>query len=242
MSTSGGTSGGTSPVSVATAHLNAAALAALFTAPTQIVAAPGANKALAVIGGYYEYVPGAAGTSHYDGDLKIGYLSGGVFFGLTTAAGASTIDLLPQTTAVAPVVLVTPTGAGITKANAVNKPLAVGDPDSGGLLVGPIVTATIGAAGNGYVSGDTGILDNDPFTGANDATYIVNTVSAGGHVTGFTITGAGTGYETANNPQTTAVGGAQPGIGTGFTVNVTAVGPVGGDLYVTCLYETVTTH
>lgn len=242
MSTSGGTSGGTSPVSVATAHLDGAALAALFSAPTQIVAAPGANKVLAVVGAFAEYVIGAAGTSHYDGGLGIGWLSGGTFFAATGVWSSNPLTLLPQVTKVSNFPLPLGGASGQSKTNAVNKPLCVGDDNASGSQVGPIVTATIAAAGAGYVPGDTGTIGPDPFTSSTDATYHVTTVDGGGAVTAFTVTAAGTGYETASNPQPTAVGGAQPGIGTGFTVNVTAIGALGGDLYVTCLYQIVTTH
>lgn len=242
MSTSGGSSGGTSPVSVATAHLDGAALAALFSAPTQIVAAPGANKALMVVGGFAEYVIGAAGTSHYDGGLGIGWLSGGTFFAATGAWSSNPSTLLPQVTKVSNFPLPLGSTSGQSKANAVNKSLCVGDDNASGSQVGPIVTATIAAVGDLYAPGDTGTIGPDPFTGLSDATYVVNTVGVGGHVTAFTVTAAGAGYTTGNNPEPTAVGGAQPGVGTGFAVNVTAIGTPGGDLYVTCLYEIVTTH
>lgn len=90
--------------------------------------------------------------------------------------------------------------------------------DTTGPFGGGVSTSTIAAAGLGYFIGDTGIL----IAGDNTATYTVNTVSGTGAVLTYTISAAGTGYAVGNNI-TTAVGGAQPGVGAGFTVNVTAI-------------------
>ena len=83
---------------------------------------------------------------------------------------------------------------------------------------GPITASTLGAGGSGYVVGDTGTVA----TGNGDATYVVDTLS-GSAVATYTITAPGTGYSVGTG-QATAVGGAQPGVGTGFTINVTAIG------------------
>jgi hypothetical protein len=86
-----------------------------------------------------------------------------------------------------------------------------------GAITGIISTAGITAAGSGYAANDTGTIT----TGNKNATYKVLTVSTGAVAT-FSITFGGSGYSVATG-QATAVGGAQPGAGTGFTVNVTAV-------------------
>jgi hypothetical protein len=52
---------------------------------------------------------------------------------------------------------------------------------------------------------------------------MVNNIDATGNVTAFTITNGGAGYVTGTNSPT-ARGGAQPGIGFGFSINITAVG------------------
>jgi hypothetical protein len=87
-----------------------------------------------------------------------------------------------------------------------------------------ISTATLNSGGTGYAVNDTGTIVQ---SGGSGATYIVNSVSSGAVVT-FTITSGGTGYSTATGVLT-AKGGAQPGAGSGFTVNITALG-VGIDL------------
>jgi hypothetical protein len=86
-----------------------------------------------------------------------------------------------------------------------------------GATTGIILTASITAAGSGYAANDTGTIT----TGKGNATYKVLTVSTGAVAT-FSITFGGSGYAVAAG-QATAVGGAQPGVGTGFTVNVTAI-------------------
>jgi hypothetical protein len=86
-----------------------------------------------------------------------------------------------------------------------------------GSTTGIILTAGITAAGTGYAANDTGTIT----TGNKNATYKVLTVSTGAVAT-FSITSGGSGYAIATG-QATAVGGAQPGVGTGFTVNVTAI-------------------
>src|SRR5665213_1437130 len=83
---------------------------------------------------------------------------------------------------------------------------------------GGISAISIGDAGSGYAGGDTGtILGN---SGA-PATYLVNSVS-GGSVSSLTISYAGTGYIAASG-YGTQPGGAQPGSGTGLTINVNTV-------------------
>jgi hypothetical protein len=100
--------------------------------------------------------------------------------------------------------------------------------------VGPIVTATLGAGGAGYAANDTGTITN----GANDATYKVLTVDGGGAVLTFQITGAGTACSVANG-NATATGGAQPGVGVGFTVNIPAVQTGDGTLKVVTYYQII---
>jgi len=99
---------------------------------------------------------------------------------------------------------------------------------------GPIVTATLGAGGAGYVANDTGTIT----FGANDATYKVLTVGAGGAVLTFQITFAGNNYQVANG-LATVDGGAQPGVGVGFTVNITAVQTGDGTLKVVTYYQII---
>ena len=85
---------------------------------------------------------------------------------------------------------------------------------------GPLSQTYLGTGGSGYVVNDTGTVH---MTGAsNDATYLVTSVS-NGSITGYTITGPGTLYpvtvDGTYGAATTATGGAQPGVGVGFTLN-----------------------
>lgn len=75
--------------------------------------------------------------------------------------------------------------------------------------------------GNGYAVGDTGRVTG----GKIPATYIVTSVSGTGAVTGYTITYNGTGYAVSNGIAT-ETGGAQPGVGFGFTINITAAAAI----------------
>jgi hypothetical protein len=77
--------------------------------------------------------------------------------------------------------------------------------------------------GQNYVVGDTGIVlgsSGDP------AQYIVNSVSTSAQVATYTLTWPGTGY-IPQRSLSTQTGGSQPGIGTGFTVDVTSATPTG---------------
>jgi hypothetical protein len=81
------------------------------------------------------------------------------------------------------------------------------------------LTINILTVGGGYQINDTGTVNG----GSVLATYIVNTVDANGNVLTYTITSPGSGYMiTTGEP--TATGGSQPGIGDGFTINVTGTG------------------
>lgn len=232
---------GTRPVGqlyVATAHLNAAAIATLFSAPTTLVAAAGAGVLINPIEYVTQWVPGVLGFA--------GGFSPGIYYGVIGAASfiSHATNLVgfgnPNDNVF---FLQTGNNQPIAKALGSNQPIIEGvntqDPDR----AGPIVTATLAGGGTGYVAGDTGTIDTDPLGYTGGATYLVTAVAAvTGAVTAFTVTAAGDGYTKVSNPLTTTVGGAQPGIGVNFTANVTAIPPNDGDLYVTLYYTLVTLH
>ena len=83
---------------------------------------------------------------------------------------------------------------------------------------GEITSSSVTAGGTGYAVNDTGTIT----TANGNATYIVDTVSGGGAVLTFTLTSGGTGYSVGAG-NTTAEGGAQPGSGTGFTVDILTI-------------------
>lgn len=97
---------------------------------------------------------------------------------------------------------------------------------------GEIATATINAAGTGYLVGDTGTV---VLTGSDAATYRITSIGAAGAVTGFTIVDKGNRYSVATGLATTT-----SGIGTGFKVNVTSINKGDGSLIVTLGYRAFT--
>lgn len=84
--------------------------------------------------------------------------------------------------------------------------------------VGTGLTINITAVGGAYAANDTGTIQG----GTTQATYIVNSTDAVGNVVLYTITDGGAGYVDAINVMT-ETGGAQPGIGVGFTIDITGV-------------------
>lgn len=237
MSTSGGIAGG--GLMVARAHLNGAAISTMFSAPVTIIAAPGANKLANVVSIEYESV---AGTSIWTMTSAGLFFAGHIVTNDDINRGISLLDLFNNMALDSQVV----TGEGtsaltILTASAANKAVVVAMSDADPLRGAPIVTAVLNSGGTGYVIGDTGTIMTQSLTGG--ATYVVDTVAAiTGAVLTFHLTAAGTGYNTANNDVGTTPGGAQPGIGSGFNVNITAISPATGDLYVTVYYTIIDTH
>lgn len=88
---------------------------------------------------------------------------------------------------------------------------------------GAIQASAIDQPGLGYVAGDTGIIVGSQGT---PATYTITTVNANGAVTALNIQ-PGTGYIPGYG-HLTKTAGAQPGTGTGLTVDITSV-TAGGD-------------
>lgn len=236
MSTSGG---GT--VHTVKKTILAASLPTLHTVPVEIIPAPGANRYIYVTQRSIEWVPGLViwpdggdfGTLAYNGDTTNANLwsaqSSGQFGGAThtiDAFGSSPGD-----------------GASSQPMDAtfmVNKNVTAGA-DTDQTFTGPIVTATVQAAGTGYAVNDTGTII--PTSGTPRATYKVLTVDGLGAVLTFqVVTAGGPLYDTTHNPLSTATGGAQAGVGVGFTVNVTVIPPADGALYYVVEYLINTSH
>jgi len=209
-------------------QLSAADILALGGVGKNLVPAPGAGKIIVPFGFYYSYdfgtVPflvqhgnpdGIAPAYGQNGD-SVAALATLVVTSLTDAVGYASGSLLQFSGPIA---------------DDVNQPLVL---FGSNYNAGPIVTATLGAGGLGYAANDTGTITN----GANDATYKVLTVGAGGAVLTFQITGAGTACTVANG-NATVDGGAQPGVGVGFTVNITAVQTGDGTLKVVTYYQII---
>ena len=93
----------------------------------------------------------------------------------------------------------------------------------GSPITSSVLNPTSGGGGAGYAVGDTGTVDVPG--GGIPATYIVNTVDGMGAVLTYTLTSPGTGYSVfAGAYATTTEGGAQPGNGGDFTIQITGVG------------------
>ncbi len=241
MSTSGGEPAGA--LSVATEHLDATAIGTLFSLPWELVTKPGANRALEVVAAAYEFVTGTDGFTSDDkfspvivmgnaptADLAVN--NAGILLDGTVAPRSCFAFGLPQRSA----------SPALPTSDLANKALYVGQLTADPGRAGPIDLVALAAPGLGYAPGDTGTINTDPLGYVGGAPYVIDTVGALGVVLTFHLTGAGDGYSTRSNPLPTTNGGAQPGVGAGFTVNVTSISPADGDLYVTILYKTITTH
>ncbi len=84
---------------------------------------------------------------------------------------------------------------------------------------GAINSNSLFDGGTAYAVNDTGVFQGGTGT---VATYTVNTVDGSGKVLTYTVSAAGTGY-TPMLGATTATGGAQAGIGTGFRISIASV-------------------
>jgi hypothetical protein len=238
------TSGGTGTVVAKTTHVTAAQIGTLWTAPITLVAAPGAGFAIVpdeIVG---EFVAGVDGFAAFPSPVV--YYAAAADLHQITALGECFPALAPPTDALFIATAFRPSSAntymgGVARNQALILSAGFGDaanPDR----AGPIVTTTLQAGGALYAPNDTGTIDTDPNGYVGGAAYKVLTVDGGGAVLTYQITAAGDGYSTTSNPLPTTVGGGQPGVGSGFTVNVTAIHAADGDLYVTTYYRVVATH
>jgi hypothetical protein len=211
-----------------TIHLTAAQIRTLNSAPVTIIPAPGAGRIVAVdsMALIYDF-----GAHIFDAQVipqpVVQYAS---------LPGTALLTLPPvileQTSSQFSFSNTGASGSSFAQSTIANQAIQFSDLTD--YDAGPILTASLGAGGTGYAVGDTGTIQQNN----NDATYQITSVGALGVVTGFTITGNGTQYVTANGVPT-ATGGAQPGVGTGFTVNITAVTLGDGTLKVITYYQIV---
>jgi hypothetical protein len=219
---------GASDLLVSTVTLTSAQIKALSSSPIVTVPAPGAGNLINVLGVAARLNFGTHAYAALTDVLTFLY-DNAAFDGVTNPSISGLVTNPQSGNAYTPG-FVDPDSSNLT-GNA-NSAIAVFGTNS--YNVGPIVTATLGGGGAGYVANDTGTITN----GANDATYKVLTVGAGGAVLTFQITGAGTTCSVANG-NATVDGGAQPGVGAGFTVNITAVQTGDGTLKVVTYYQII---
>ncbi len=209
--------------------LTALQLASLDTVPITLVAAPGASLFL---------VPHFVTAKQAAPVNASGAWADQILFTLPspfTATAGSTVPALniasPSPAVPTAYASSIPTaGFAVVKASAENQPLiALG---AAAMRSGGVQTAVLNAGGSGYAVNDTGTIDGGAGTAA---TYKVLTVDGGGAVLTFSVLTPGTKYGLATGATTTAAG-AQAGIGTGLTLDLTAIylgGAVSGTLYYT---------
>jgi hypothetical protein len=235
------------PIQVARVALTSAQIKALDLTAVTLIPAPGANRAILVVGGSLEAIFGTRAYAPIGSGFSITY--GGIAPAVATDivrapdAGASALLTAaasvwaPFGTAAADLYSLAnflPAALALIRSQAVTLVAAAG----AGYGNGPIATATIGAPGLGYALNDTGVIDPAFAVSTGDATYLITSVGALGVVTGFTVSAPGTAYPVANGIAT-GTGGGQPGVGTGFTANVTSVAAGDGTLVATLYYAIV---
>lgn len=222
-------------------NLTSAQLLIMNSSPVTVVAAPGAGKIYEVTSMSFDFLTGTRGYDNQanpwvflqyanesiavGGDNSLGTVNLGnvahSFF--ASGPGGLTVHVIPNIFTSHPV----STGAD-------NQALQLVENFNMNTF-GGIGTNTLNAGGTGYVNGDTGTFTD----GDSDATYTVTGVDGGGAVTTYTVTGIGTGYQVGTDSPT-ATGGSQPGVGTGFTVDIATILPGNGTMVFTVYYRTDT--
>lgn len=231
--TSGGTvsSGGTGIANVAvgggaglvsiTVSISQSELTTFNSSPVALVAAPGAGKKIALIGYFWQYKEGTSQFPSGDADFYYGESGDAAPFsaGFTLVGGSYDQSSLPGAQAIAP-----PTE---------NVALVLSSFADAGVF-GPITSSVLNSGGALYAADDTGIVS----VGGEDATYIINTVDGGGAVLTYTLTAPGNSYTTTANVPT-ETGGGQPGVGTGFTLDITVSVPGTGTGQIDLVYKII---
>lgn len=234
MSTSGGFR-----LLEASAHLTGAEIATLFTAPTEIVAAPVSGIAWLVVAVNAQFEPGV--VSYQSADDGPGLYFSGADPGAATQAGSNFPGSLIDNPTADRIATTTGTSFSHLDPAVAGRAIDVGTPQGDPTINAPVVTTTLDDGGLGYVVNDTGTIDGNGY-GAPAEYKVLSVAAITGAVLTYSITAAGDGYNAVGNPHTTTAAGGQPGIGTGLQLNVTAVTPPDGDLYVGVLYYPVPVH
>jgi hypothetical protein len=238
-------------LNVATVALTASQINHLFSAPQTVLAAPGAGKAIVPIFVSWCNHPGSiptGGGSNADaGNVILAYTDAN---GLVVVGDAAVFEASVPSFVFAPsftgaygsgigttasIPPGTGTVTGFPYTSIANQPLVISNNLEDYVKYGAILTGSITAAhaGTGYVIGDTGTVGGSYGTGA---TYVVDTVGGGGAVATYHLTANGKQYKTGITGNATATGGSQPGVGTGFQIDVNSVTPGNGSGEIMILY------
>lgn len=223
----------------AAVHLDTAALLAIHSSPVQVVAAPGAGKALLVTGGLLQ-TKATQGLVAMDGLFTLYY--GGDALDLSTIDTArgrkAASDLggpLYFGTATCPLIPVANNDSWTILENA---PLVLAATDRT-VEGGPIATMSIANAGAGYsVDNVIGQVTNDWFQG--HAGVRIDAVDVDGAVTAFTMTDPADGYSVEDSPY--AVGNLSTSSTGGFQVNVDSIVGTDQEFWLDLTYQVITLH
>lgn len=226
MSTSGGVAGG---LRTAVRHVTAAELATVGSLPLEL--APGSlppNAGNAVDRCVAQVASLFSSFDFSGGALIVTDDQGDVYLTFTTAVWTlETVELRAAAGLVSTRTKMYGRQVTLTTVGGVNP----------GVTGRPQVIA-VANGGAGYAPGDTGRING----GNNNSLYQVATVGALGVVTGVTLVQNGSLYDTTHNPHATTNQGAQPGVGVGLTINITALLPIVADFWVTTFYSRFDLH
>lgn len=180
----GGGGGGSGGFNLATVTITSSDLLALNTTPFIAIAAPGAGKYTRLLAVSESYEPGSDGYTYLgtDGEAGIEFQYG------DNAGIAATQDSLPLNNIhTSPLIsLGSPFESISGTSNYENLPIIYQfSPNQ----TGAVIASTLGDGGTGYTAGDDVFIA----CGNNDTPVHINTVSGGGVVTSYTVTGTGTG-------------------------------------------------
>lgn len=212
-----------------TTILTAAQISTMHTTPVQLVAAPGANKVIAVLGMQLVFKPGTStfqsvgsidAMHAYYSSLVQPVLDDVALSGIVT--GATWYFANPQL----PVGNLFLTLPGVDN----NSVVLTSDEDYNR---GSITGLAVNNGGAGYAVNDVGTISGG---GNGDGNYKVTSVAAG-VVTGITANSLpnGTGYSVANGVTTTRV----TGVGVGLTINITSIQIGNGTLKAILYYQII---
>jgi len=226
--TNPGLGGGQLPVLFKRTSVSSAQLQNLLGAPVLLVGAPGAGKLLVFFGALMAY---KFGTVAYDAPGDVLEVIYGSNINPQLTPNASVTGLIASAASAAAFASASYASIFGILPGSDNTALNLYGQDYN---VGPIATTSLGAGGLGYAVNDTGVLTD----GDGTAAYKVLTVGAGGAVLTYQITNTGHLYPVENGAAT-ATGGAQPGVGTGLTINILTIVQGDGTLTVTTYYQVV---